>query len=69
VSDVIYIAVMIAFFVLCTLYVQLCDRMIGPDDPAMAGTGTDAAAADLDVDNRRGTLVATTAGAGDGVSE
>ena len=38
-SDVIFIAVMIAFFVLCALYVQLCDRMIGPDDPAMAGAG------------------------------
>lgn len=67
-SDVIFIAVLIAFFVLCTLYVQLCDRMIGPDDPAMAGTGTDGATADLDVDHRVDALVATTTGAGTGVS-
>ena len=35
-SDVIFIAVMIAFFVLCALYVSLCDRMIGSDEVAMA---------------------------------
>ena len=31
-SDVIFIAVLIAFFALCALYVNLCDRMIGTDD-------------------------------------
>jgi hypothetical protein len=36
VSDVIFIAVLLAFFVLCALYVQLCDRMIGSDELAMA---------------------------------
>jgi hypothetical protein len=35
-SDVIFIALMIAFFILCTLYVQLCDRMIGSDDLALS---------------------------------
>jgi hypothetical protein len=40
-KDVIYIAVMIVFFVLCTLYVQLCDRMIGSDELAMGATSTD----------------------------
>jgi hypothetical protein len=38
-SDVIFIAVMIAFFVLCALYVSLCDRMIGSDEVAMATGG------------------------------
>jgi hypothetical protein len=34
-SDVIFIAVMIAFFVLCALYVNVCDRLIGPDDQSI----------------------------------
>jgi hypothetical protein len=42
-SDVIFIAIMIAFFVLCALYVQLCDHMIGPDDLATAGQDADRA--------------------------
>lgn len=41
-SDVIFIAVMIAFFVLCALYVSVCDRMIGPDELTTIGQGTDA---------------------------
>jgi hypothetical protein len=40
-SDVIFIAVVIAFFVLCALYVQLCDHMIGSDDLALSVQGTD----------------------------
>ena len=31
-ADIILIAVTIAFFVICALYVQWCDRIIGPDD-------------------------------------
>jgi hypothetical protein len=34
-SDVIFIAVMIAFFVLCALYVNVCDRLIGTDDQSI----------------------------------
>ena len=30
-SDVIFIAATIVFFVLCALYVHWCDRIIGPD--------------------------------------
>ena len=42
-SDVIFIAVMIVFFLLCALYVHVCDRMIGPDELAIAGgQGADA---------------------------
>lgn len=62
-SDVIFIAVMIAFFVLCALYVQLCDHLIGPDDPAVTGAGADSL-----VDDRPETLVATPAAAGAGLS-
>ena len=40
-SDVIFIGVMIVFFVLCALYVQLCDRMIGSDELAMPVQSTD----------------------------
>jgi hypothetical protein len=46
VSDVIYIAVMIVFFVLCALYVHLCDRMIGPDEIALAARDDEPAADD-----------------------
>ncbi len=30
-ADIIFIAVALAFFVLCGLYVHWCDRIIGPD--------------------------------------
>jgi hypothetical protein len=43
-SDFIYIAVMILFFVLCALYVHLCDRMIGPDEMALASKDGESAA-------------------------
>jgi hypothetical protein len=62
VSDVIFIAVLLAFFVLCTLYVQLCDRMIGPDELAIAAKGEDSS-----VDGESPTLMAAVAGTTDGV--
>ncbi len=30
-ADSIYIAIALAFFALCALYVRWCDRIIGPD--------------------------------------
>jgi hypothetical protein len=33
VVDLVFVAVVVAFFVLCVGYVQLCDRIIGPDGP------------------------------------
>jgi hypothetical protein len=30
-ADLIYIAIALAFFALCVLYVRWCDRIIGPD--------------------------------------
>lgn len=62
-SDVIFIAVMIGFFVLCTLYVQLCDHMIGSDELAMAAKGSDSAD-----DGESPTLVAAFAGTNDEVT-
>lgn len=62
-SDVIFIAVLLAFFVLCALYVQLCDRMIGSDELAIPAQGTDSG---LDGEP---TLVATVAGTNGAVTE
>jgi hypothetical protein len=31
-ADLIFIALLIAFFALCVVYVQWCDRIIGPDE-------------------------------------
>jgi hypothetical protein len=55
-SDVVFIAVMVVFFVLCALYVQLCDRMIGPDELALAGKDTD-----TELDSDQPTLVSASA--------
>lgn len=63
-SDVIFIAVLLAFFVLCALYVQLCDRMIGSDELAMPAQGTDSG-----LDGEPVTLVATVAGTNGAVTE
>ncbi len=60
-SDVIFIALMIVFFILCTLYVQLCDRMIGPDELAMVGRDIDSAN-DSAPDTESPTLTAAIAG-------
>jgi hypothetical protein len=38
VADLIYIAVVVAFFALAALFVVACDRIIGADDSAVTGT-------------------------------
>jgi hypothetical protein len=38
VADIVFLLVTVAFFVLCVGYVKLCDRIIGPDPRADAGT-------------------------------
>jgi hypothetical protein len=38
VADLIYVAVIIAFFALASLFVVACDRIIGADDSAVTGT-------------------------------
>ena len=40
-ADLLFIAITIAFFVVCVGYVRVCDRIIGPD-PAMETDDVDA---------------------------
>jgi hypothetical protein len=42
VTDLLFIAIVSAFFALCVGYVRLCDRIIGPD-PAPAREATTSA--------------------------
>ena len=50
-ADVAFVAIIIAFFALAALFVRACDRMIGTDEEALAGstdgteTGTERLAA------------------------
>ncbi len=53
----------IVFFVLCALYVQLCDRMIGSDEMALSVTGDEA-----DADGEPATLITTISDATAGVT-
>ena len=41
-ADIIFIAVALAFFALCALYVRWCDRIIGPDVFVVAEPADDA---------------------------
>jgi hypothetical protein len=36
VQDVVYVAALLVFFVLATLFVMACDKIIGPDEDALA---------------------------------
>ena len=40
-SDVIYVAALIAFFVICALYVHFCDSIIGQGDLPSSGRDGD----------------------------
>lgn len=33
-TDLLFLAIVVAFFALCVAYVRLCDRIIGPDPAA-----------------------------------
>jgi hypothetical protein len=37
-KDVVVILMTLGFFAVCVAYVALCDRIVGPDDPAAAET-------------------------------
>lgn len=52
-SDVVFIAALIVFFMICALYIHLCDRMIGPDDPSIGQSA--------DTDNAAGLALAALA--------
>jgi hypothetical protein len=36
-NDFAFVAIMLGFFVLAALFVAACDRIIGPDEQALAG--------------------------------
>jgi hypothetical protein len=38
-SDFVFIAATIAFYAICALYVNWCDRIVGPDDFKSEGRG------------------------------
>ena len=40
--DIISVAFVVAFFALCVLYANACDRILGPDEQAEAGATTKA---------------------------
>jgi hypothetical protein len=40
-ADILFVAISVAFFLLCVLYVQLCDRIIGADDELDAASVSD----------------------------
>ena len=46
-ADVIYVAVIVAFFALAALFVVACDRIIGADDSTVSGTREPAPLEDL----------------------
>ncbi len=45
-ADIVFIAIALAFFALCALYVRWCDRIIGTDEVVVVST---VAASDPDV--------------------
>ena len=44
-NDFAFVAIMLAFFVLAALFVAACDRIIGPDEQALAGPSLEAESA------------------------
>ncbi len=38
-ADIVYVLVIVAFFALATVFVQACDRIIGPDDTSALVSG------------------------------
>lgn len=45
-ADIAFLATIVAFFILCVGYVELCGRIIGPDDIAELETDQDEPAGD-----------------------
>ncbi len=48
-ADIVYLAVIVAFFALCVAFVRACDRIIGPDElaPLIPADGDDAGASEV----------------------
>lgn len=47
-ADLIFVAVICAFFALCVLYIRWCDRIVGPDEFAPPVLDSSGAAAEPD---------------------
>ena len=58
-ADVIFVAVICAFFALCVAYVRWCDRIIGPDMTSPTVAGEPDHDADLDSDRAAPTVGAS----------
>ena len=43
-ADLLFVVITIVFFVVCVGYVNMCDRIIGPDEFGPGDTGSDGAA-------------------------
>ena len=52
-ADVIYLAVMFAFFGVAALFVVACDKIIGPDDVALREGLTTAPTPEPELEQRR----------------
>lgn len=42
-TDLLFVAIVVAFFAVCVGYVRLCDRIIGPDPAMRDAPGSSAA--------------------------
>jgi hypothetical protein len=40
-ADLIFIGIIVVFFLIAALFVKACDRIIGPDEEALAQRGTE----------------------------
>ena len=48
-ADVIFVAVICAFFALCVVYIRWCDRIIGPDEFSAPASENRLGTADIEV--------------------
>lgn len=55
-ADIVYIAIVLAFFAICVFYVNWCDRIIGADEDSSTGTTTTPA----DTNNTKNTTPSNT---------
>ena len=51
-ADIVFVAIVVAFFALCVGYVRVCDRIIGPDPSTerRVDSPTDDAGRDVDLE-------------------
>ena len=51
-ADLVFIAIVVAFFALCVGYVRVCDRIIGPDQSTERPVHSPSDDADRDVESK-----------------